>query len=539
VAPDIPVKIAQTQEVGGHGPIVILGPNGSGKTRHAISMLGWNDAEMVAALRNIALSENIGMQPLAQAVQHLTQFFQRRRSRHWELSNEIDQLFSKLMAEDSSSAVSFRDAYLKGNTTEPERTKLTILQEMWERLFPGRQISFADYSPKVRSALAGTDADYSAQQMSDGERVAVYLAARILDASKPILIIDEPETHFHCRLAVRFWNEVEDMRSDARLVYVTHDLSFALSRRDATYVILKSTGNPSVVELQEGVPSDLAKSLLSAASFSIHAQRVVFCEGEEGKSYDYDLYSSWFDNLETAVVPVGNCRDVAETVDRFTKSTLIAGLSAIGIVDRDYWPVNFLDGLVGSVHVLPVHEIENLLCNKGLFTAVAKHLGKDNPEALFEDFLGKAKARFCGDLLIYQVSERFKRRSETEFLTARNALKPKASMEDTKAHYEQSLNPSGWQTPPSNLFQAEKDAVENALNADGDDFLRIFPGKVFFNQIETVLGIKPKAYVDLVCQSLRASRSTEDHLHALGKEVESVLESLLPPREESEEEASP
>lgn len=328
------------------------------------------------------------------------------------------------------------------------------------------------------------------------------------------------------------------MRNDLRLVYITHDLPFALSRRDATYVILKSAGKPSVVDLEKEIPQNLAKSLLSAASFSIHAQRIVFCEGEEGKSYDYNVYSTWFDNVETAVVPVGNCRDVSETAVCFASSTLVAGLTAIGIVDRDYWPDSYLSGLDKSVHVLPVHEIESLLCLEGLFIAVAKHFGKPKPEDLYADLITRAKSKFQGELLTYQVSERFKHRVENEFFATRNGPKPKSSMNDTEEHYAQSLGPNGWQTPPENLFRAEKEVVENALDGLTEDLLKVFPGKVFFNEIYDVLGIKSKAYVNLMCQALRATEDTAAPLHILGKEVEKALEPVLPPRKESPEPSS-
>jgi len=541
MADDIPVKISQNQELKGRGPIVILGPNGSGKTRHAVNMLNWNgnNAEMVAALRNIALSEHLGMQPLAQAKQNLTRFYQQRRSQYWELSNEINQLFSKIMAEDAASAVAFRDNYLRGNATEPEKTKVTVIQNMWERLFPGRHISFAGYSPKVRSNLTGGESEYPAQRMSDGERVALYLAARVLDTSKPILIVDEPEVHFHSRLAVRFWNELEDLRKDVRLVYITHDLSFALSRRDATYVILMPGKEPNVVYLPEEIPRELASSLLSAASFSIQARRIVFCEGEEGKSLDCQVYSSWFYEHDTAVVPVGSCRDVVETVARFADTKLVVGLTAIGVVDRDYWPDNYLNSFDDSIHVLPVHEIENLLLLKGIFTAVAKHLGKSETNQLYDEFIQYAKSKFKGngELLIYQVSERFKRRAESEFFSAINGLKPESSTEETRNLYAQRLTPSNWQTSPVDLFQTEQKIIEEALDGPVDKFLKVLPGKVFFADIEKFLGIDRTAYVGLICAALKVTDDSQDSLHGLGKQIENTLEPILPSRKPPAEES--
>ncbi len=542
MADDIPVKIRPDQELKGQGPIVILGPNGSGKTRHAVNMLNWNgnNAEMVAALRNIALGEHVGMQPLAQAEQNLTQFYQRRRSRYWELSNEIDQLFSKLMAEDSASAVAFRDSYLRGDTAKPEETKLTIIREMWERVFPGRHIRFTGYTPKVRSDFEGTEGEYSAQRMSDGERVALYLAARVLDTSKPILIVDEPEVHLHSRLAVRFWNELEDLRKDVRLVYITHDLFFALSRRAATYVILMPGEEPTVFNLPEEIPREVASSLLSAASFSIQAHRIVFCEGEEGTSLDCQVYSAWFCDHDTAVVPVGSCRDVVETVTRFADTKLVVGLTAIGVIDRDYWPDDYLNSLDGSISVLPVHEIENLLLLEGIFTAVAKHLGKSETDQLYNKFIQYVKSKFKenSELLIYQVSERFKRRAESEFFSAINGLKPQSSTEETRDLYAHRLTPSNWQTPPVDLFQTEQKIIEEALDGPVDKFLKVLPGKVFFGDIEKFLGIDRTAYVDLVCAALKVTDYSQNSLHALGKQIENALESLLPPRKTPAEESS-
>lgn len=364
--------------------------------------------------------------------------------------------------------------------------------------------------------------------MSDGERVAVYLAARVLDTTETILIVDEPEVHFHGRLAVRFWNEMETMRSDVRLVYITHDLTFALSRSNAIYVNLKSAGKPTLVELHDGVPRSLAQSLLSAASFSIHARRIIFCEGEEGKSLDYDFYSAWFHDLETAVIPVGNCRDVAETAARFADSKWLAGLTAIGIIDRDYWPNAYLNGFGPSIHVLPFHEIEDLLCSEGVFCAVAAHHGK-SPD-LYAQFINNAKAKFDDDLLVYQVTERFKRRVENEFFTARNGLKPKQSMAETAQHFAEALGPRQWQTPPNDLFIAEQAIVENAHHGSAGEFLKVFPGKVFFNGVRDILGIERSAYAELVCSALRSAGNDAEPLCKLGKQIEQALICWLPPR---------
>ena len=209
------------------------------------------------------------------------------------------------MAEDSAAAIKFREDFVKDPSTKPEITKIMRLASSWQRLFPGRLLDFKGYQPIVKSDYSATSGEYAAQHMSDGERVALYLAARVLDSESKVIIVDEPEVHFHSLLAARFWNELESLRPDCRFVYITHDLPFALSRNEAKYVIVMPNKTPELIDLKDGLPENLAKSLLAAASFSIHAKRIIFCEGSEGKSRDQNIYSSWFNAPDTLVVPVG------------------------------------------------------------------------------------------------------------------------------------------------------------------------------------------------------------------------------------------
>ncbi len=61
---NIIVKLTDTDTIDGNYPIVVIGPNGSGKTRFAAQLATRNNAEFLGALRNIAMQENIPMQGL-------------------------------------------------------------------------------------------------------------------------------------------------------------------------------------------------------------------------------------------------------------------------------------------------------------------------------------------------------------------------------------------------------------------------------------------------------------------------------------------
>ena len=468
----IPVKIDDDQVLQGRGPIVFLGPNGAGKTRYGRQVAEWNSADFVSALRNIALPVDVTMQSLKQASQQLKNNLQSRRSQLWVLADEINQLFAKLMAEDSAAAIRFRNEHIAGCGSAPKQTKLMRLQEFWVRLFPGRQIGFEGHHPVARSEYNSAASEYPAQQMSDGEREALYLAGRVLDSDGPIVIVDEPEMHFHSRLGTRFWNDMERLRADCRFVYITHDLSFGLSRGDAKYVVIMPGKPPQLIKLEEGIPTELAEFLLGAASFSIHAKRIVFCEGVEGPSLDQALYTAWYNTRDTAVIPVESSANVVRSAAAFGESQLVAGVVAEGLVDRDYWPEDYLEALPQTVRPLDVHEVENLFCLPNVFLAVAKHLAMstDDAAAAYTSFLTSIRKRFTGELLAKQVTERVKRRCEHEFLNALSSVRLIGEPQSSA----QVLQPSAWGSPFEAIVEEEQKRLTDALNGPPEDINKYF-----------------------------------------------------------------
>src|SRR5258708_14219580 len=178
----IPINLPGSIQLTGTGPVVIVGPNGSGKTRFSTQLAQMNSAEIVSALRNSAPRSDIPAYSPIQARNNLESLIQQRQSSYWELSNEIDSLFAKLLAEDAAAAIRFRDGFTLHATIQPDDTVLQHTRRLWSRVFPGRQLSFDSYTATVSSEYAGTGVSYSANTMSDGERVALYLAGRILNA---------------------------------------------------------------------------------------------------------------------------------------------------------------------------------------------------------------------------------------------------------------------------------------------------------------------------------------------------------------------
>lgn len=547
---ELVIKIPDGEKVSGSHSVVVIGPNGSGKTRFGAALAQQNNADHIGALRNIQLNPAISMRSVTQATKELTNNLSRRRTRYWEMSSEIEILFSKLLAEDSQSAGKLRDELVEGLIPESENpevikvraegfspeienTTVMKLRKVWSEFFPGRRIDLQGYEPKVHATHYGTETDYAAQQMSDGERVALYLAARVLDAKGPIIVVDEPEVHFHSRLAVRFWNELETIRKDCRFVYITHDLTFALSRAAARFLVVQPQEKPQLLPLDADLPRHIAMALLGAASFSVYAQRIVFCEGEESGSLDVSFYSAWFVDQGTAVIPVGSCENVIRCVKAFNEAQLVAGVECVGIIDRDYWPDSYLDSLPDAVHVLPFHEIESLLSTRKVFEAVAAHQGiVDKTLALYAAGLQQSRLTFVGGKLCKQVSERFKRRCEIKALSALGGLEMADTLASLETLHVNAVSSMHTGIEPDRIFQEERKTIEDALAGSDQDFLKLLPGKGALGALSGKLNMTAEGYVNLVQKGLEAQGDEE--LSALGEAIENSLSSFLPNREKNE-----
>ena len=530
-----------TKVPGGH-PFILIGPNGAGKTRLGATIARLNQGDRIPALRNLQVEVNI---PMGMADQMKTEVDNQRKSSMkspWLLANEINQLMSKLMAENAESAIAYRDKSITRPGDDPEETKLMRLNGFWHRHFPGRELDLSTYAPEAKSTIGKSEALYPIQQMSDGERVALYLAARVVDAPEGLIVIDEPDVHFHSVLARQVWDDLEDMRSDCRFVYITHDLPFATSRRPAQFGIVKSEDAVDVLPLAAGIPEDVVKNVLGAASFSVTANRIVFCEGVSGGKIDHKLYEAWFDDPDTAVIPVGSCEEVVQSVAVFNSVDQIKGVKAIGIIDRDYWPDSFFNALPPEITVLGVHEVESLFCLPKVFEAVGIHLHVEQEEiaARYESFLTKAKDSFGGVLFNKQVLERVRRRVSCSTMRSLNGVKPDEELAAVKTAIIGALDPKSWGFDPLLVFDEEEAALRASLNGSAEGLLRLFPGKAYLGHAATELGVKADRLIQLVCSALSMPEEPEkgkgpansSQATTLKEQLIEAMQEHLPPRTE-------
>jgi ABC-type cobalamin/Fe3+-siderophores transport system ATPase subunit len=511
----------------GMSPVVILGANGSGKTRLAVDMTRSGNGEFIPAVRNIALPDQIPNWNLQTATSELTSRTAQRRNSHWELIQDIDALFGKLWSSHAVEAMRVYDIIREGKTPTLPSTVLDKTRELWKTVFPGRTITFSDFSARVSNDYMGSSS-YTAKHMSDGERTGLYLAARILDSAHGFVVVDEPETHFHSRLAVRFWDAMEALCGEKRFVYVTHDLNFALSRKDAQIILTRPDKSPELVQAGSHLPPEDVASILGAASFSVYAKRIVFCEGQEKKSLDQELLRAWFEERETAVMPVGSCENVKRCTAAFQPGSIVSGFEAIGIIDRDHWPEDLLSNLNPQLHVLRVHEVEHLYVLKDVFRAVAMHTAhpEDKVDSLYSKAFEEFKRRSRGMIANKLIRERFRASSMMVFERGFSTTSDTSDRATLRASMTRKM-----ESVPSaeELWDREEKVVDDALNSDDPlAFLRVIPGKNgIIEAAAKILGIREERYCELIRVALT---SREESMAPMRKALEEALSPHLPER---------
>lgn len=525
---DLSIHLPSGDVLLGRGPVVVVGPNGSGKTRQTrLIQSGGQQPEFVNALRNTRVAPEL---PAMGQVSARAAFAQQRaqaQSQHWEQTSEFDSMLSQLLADNAGEAMAFTRRFRDDPTSAgmPAETALSRVEALWESVFLGRQLLWVDWKPMIASTTAGTLVQYSSNQMSDGEKAALFLAGRVFSAAPGILVVDEPETHFHSLLAVRLWDALEDARPDLRFVYITHDLTFAMSRRDARYVLASPTEGLRAIDLGDTVPDDVAEALLGSASLSFYASRVVFCEGTES-SYDSRLYGAWFNGPDTVVRPVGGCDRVLRCVDALRQGGLARSLEAVGLIDRDFHSDAYLGSRPEGVQPLLLHEVESLFALPELVAAVAKHNAKEFDAAAYAVKLHQAVTDDQRDALVIQ---RWKAIVEPHLAgLVSNTSKRGVSPTQLAANLPGILDVATWTFAPAAILEEQQRVVVDAFTqTDVMAILALAPGKPFLPVAARAVGMDVESYTNLIVKSLRTSNVAEQPLR---EAIVAALGPYLPAR---------
>lgn len=248
---------------------------------------------------------------------------------------------------------------------------IDILQRIWKSVFPQRNIKLDDAKVTAVYSKDGTVKEYKGRDMSDGERVALYLIAQALCVPKnKTIIIDEPEIHLHRSIMNRLWVAIEKERQDCFFVYITHDTQFAANHTHADKIWVKGYDGEHW-NLEKINDSDLPEELL--LNLLGNRKPVLFVEGT-ADSYDTKLYSEIYKNYY--VVPCGSCSKVIAQTKAMKANPQLHHLKCYGIIDRDYRSEYEIEKLeADGIYTLKVAEVENLFLVEELLNVINTIMG--------------------------------------------------------------------------------------------------------------------------------------------------------------------
>ena len=511
----------KTIDVHAGSSVVFIGANGAGKTRLGVFIdhqLSHSSIEVhrIGAHRSLRLDPNVVASNREQAENRLFYGhegggFQHKVGHRYHgqpetvLLNDFDHVLMALYAENNDVSIAYREQCLAKPRRRPPTpaTKMDNLKSIWEKVLPHRRLLVLGGNVKT-STIEGYE--YSASDMSDGERVIFYLIAQSLLA-KPdtLLIFDEPELHINKAILAKLWDEIESARADCGFLYITHDIEFAASRHAATKYALRSFRKlPSegwdieLVPDDQQLPDDVLATIIGSR------QPVLFVEGDGG-SLDSSIYRRAYDSF--TVIPVGSCEQVIHTVASFIARKDLHRIGCAGLVDADGRSSEEVAHLQGKgVYCLPVSEVENLLLLPNVFMAAATALKFD--EATARSMLASLRSHVMkqaaadADAICLRYT---KRRIDAEM--KKIGLKS-ADIGSLASEFESAASAIDAQAV---FTGAQNDLSDAVARDDYEKVLHLYDNKGLLAEAAKLLGMNQKSLEEFLGRSLRSKEGSDLH----------------------------
>lgn len=509
-------------EVRGGSSVVFIGANGAGKTRLGVFIdktLSASQVEVhrIAAHRSLLLNPEV-VPPSLEVASKRLRFgydqgdFNYKHGHRWHgkpettLLNDFDHLLSALYAENNDVSVRYRQKQIRApSATQPPKTKLDTLKEIWETILPHRELVILAGNIKTKSP-GDQGQEYAASEMSDGERVIFYVLGQALLAQPDtLLIFDEPELHINKSVLSRLWDAIESARPDCAFTYITHDVEFASSRHAASkYAVRSYQKEPSEAWDIEAIPENADIPADVVATIIGSRRPVLFVEGDSG-SLDLSLYRRVYDGF--TVVAVGSCEQVIHTVVSFAARPELHHIGCAGLVDADgRTDAEAVQLEQKGIYRLPVSEVENLLLLPNAFLAIAKELK-------FTDVDARAKLDYLRAFVFNQASQHIdqiclrytKRRVDAE-------MKKIGLLSSDISALDAEFKAAASGIDAHAIFADIKSRMTTAIaNHDYEQVLLHYDNKGMLSEVARQFGYQQKALEQFVGRILRSDNGSELH----------------------------
>ena len=364
--------------------LFVLGPNGSGKSslmlRFATNNRG-NSRRISAHRQTWMNTDALDMTPASKlrtekSIRNTDHQHQSRYRDDYAAQRASITIYDLIDAENvrARGIAAFVDADDMAAAAEAAKKEapISVINELLLQSNIPITISIRKNERLMASKNGGTE--YSAAELSDGERNAVLIAGTVLTApTRTLLIIDEPERHLHRSIISPLLGQLFARRSDCGFVISTHDQDLPVSMPGSRVLLLRScqfsgrnVTNWEADELPTDAPIDdqLKRDLLGAR------RNIVFVEGTES-SLDKPLYHLLFPMA--SVIAKGSCRDVERAVAGVRAGAPFHWLHGFGIVDGDGYERS--EGQTSSstgVYALPFYAVEAVYYHPRIIEGIAQ-----------------------------------------------------------------------------------------------------------------------------------------------------------------------
>ena len=505
--------------------IFLVGPNGSGKSalvQHAVASLGTMNVRRISAHRQTWLSSSaINLTPQSRREYDQTIFGRETREyNRWQDRNpeqKVSSVLFDLTAKENDLARKIMRKALEGDQeaiAKIVREERSVFEKLNDLLsLAGFAITIENSEGEaILARRKDSSAVYGIEQMSDGERNAVILAANILTVKKgTILLIDEPERHLHRSIVAPFLSALFELRKDCGFVVSTHDTSLPPVGSDAFTLIVSSChwqGDQAtawdIKRLRDdsGLPEDLKRAILGAR------RRVLFVEGTS-QSLDIQLYNILFP--EVLVVPSGSSEEVITAVSGLRTSDKHHDVEAFGLIDGDNRETEDIDRLRDKgIYALDQYSVESLYYSSDAMEAVANWQA-ESLDGDASEMLSRAKDNGIRELSREGVPERMSaRRCERQIHVQARLKMPKAKEIMSCSTYEIVLDVGEW-------YEKELSVIKTLLeNRDIDALIARYPVRdtAALGKLVNAFDLNLDTYERTLISRVRSDSSLTDRLRS-------------------------
>ena len=393
--------------------LVAIGANGCGKTSLAENIKRYitTNCVVIGAQKLLLVPKLNGVLDLEYSQKHLKEQQAKNKSLKQPLVNDTDEselknsiaddiadefsaVLNNLLSLHNSEIHRFANDYCRDNTTIRKQTLLEKVFELWKQIMPHLTLKCED-GINIMVQSQGK-LNYPAYQLSDGEKVALYLIANVLQTpNDSYIIVDEPETYLHKSIVNKLWDmlELERSNDNCTFVYLTHNIDFAESRH-AKKIWIKSYDTKEALgwDIQEIPNNEIPQELLMEILGS--RRPILFCEGvkEKNEYSDAQIYEILYPQY--TICSLGSCSNVINYTRAFNKIPNNIH-KAYGIIDADFRKQEQKNKLYSEgIYAINVSEVENLFLDETFLKGMAEWFHIEDCDNVIEQIKDDIKKDF-------------------------------------------------------------------------------------------------------------------------------------------------